>query len=123
MRSNTFRSGKLIATAMFEVQDQAQFQAQPARNLLNGYESLIPLTGADLDAIEGLAVLLNAETARLGIVYDVQAYRTHASAIAAWWITRRQSAPSDPLGLREHRRPEIGPDKASRPTGIQPSGR
>jgi hypothetical protein len=105
-----FDLAKLIATAMFDVQDQAQFRAQPTTELLQGYESLKPLTGTDLDALEGAAVLLNAETARLGIVYDIEAYRIHASAVAAWWITHRRTAPSDPLGLRRHRRPEARTD-------------
>jgi hypothetical protein len=42
-------------------------------------------------------VLLNAETARLGAALHIEGYRTRASAIGDWWITRRQRAPSSRL--------------------------
>ena len=71
--------------------------------LLAGYESLRPLTDADLAALEGLMVLLGEETARLGEVHRDDAYRSHAAAVASWWITRRRLAPDDPLGIRSSR--------------------
>jgi hypothetical protein len=98
-----FDLAKLITTGMFRGSDQARFQARKTTQLLDGYESVRALSDAELVALEGLAVLLNEETARLGSVYDIDAYRRSADAVASWWITRRRRTPSDPLGIRAAR--------------------
>jgi len=98
-----FDLAKLIATGMFRGSDQVRFQVRKTTQLLDGYESVRPLSDAELVVLEGLAVLLNEETARLGAVYDIDAYRRSADAVASWWITRRRRTASDPLGIRAAR--------------------
>lgn len=98
-----FDLAKLIATGLFTVEDRARFHARRTAELLQGYESLRVLSEAELVGLEGLVVLMNEETARLGDLHDDDAYRTKASAIARWWITRRRQAPHDPLRIRSSR--------------------
>jgi Ser/Thr protein kinase RdoA (MazF antagonist) len=98
-----FDLAKLIATGMFRGGEQVRFQARKTTQLLEGYESVRPLADAELDALEGLAVLLNEETARLGTVYDIDEYKRAADAVACWWIARRKRTRSDPLGIRTAR--------------------
>ncbi len=98
--SPVFDLAKLIATGLFQIGDQVQFQAHRARDLLAGYASVRKLSQAELVALEGLAVLLNEETARLGQQYGIQDYIDRAEAIATWWIARYHDAEHDPLGIR-----------------------
>ncbi|GAA1883727.1 phosphotransferase enzyme family protein [Asanoa iriomotensis] len=98
-----FDLAKLIATGMFRGGEQVRFQARKTTRLIEGYESVRPLADAELVALEGLAVLLNEETARLGTVYDIDEYRRAADAVASWWIARRRRTRSDPLGIRTAR--------------------
>lgn len=106
-----FDLAKLIATGMFRTTDmfrtggRVRFQARKTMELLEGYESIRMLSDTELLALEALTVLINGETARLGEVFDVQAYRTNADAVASWWITRRYRSASDPLGIRATRKP------------------
>jgi hypothetical protein len=44
-------------------------------------------------------VLLNEESARLGMTYGVDAYCARASAVGDWWIARRRRRAADPLGI------------------------
>jgi Ser/Thr protein kinase RdoA (MazF antagonist) len=98
-----FDLAKLIATGMFRGGEQVRFQARKTTQLIEGYESVRALSDAELVALEGLAVLLNEETARLGTVYDIETYRRAADAVASWWIARRRRTRSDPLGIRTAR--------------------
>jgi len=104
-----FDLAKLIVTGMFRAADRIQFQTRKTLELLEGYESIRALSDTEILALEGLAVLLNEEIARLGEVYDVPAYREHADAVASWWIARRYRSPSDPLGIRASRHPTSRP--------------
>jgi hypothetical protein len=109
-----FDLAKLIATGMFSGGDQVRFQVRRTTQLLEGYESVRALSDSELVALEGLAVLLNEETARLGAAYDIDSYRLTADAVATWWIARRRRIPGDPLGIRASRRvPGSGPDIGS----------
>ncbi|MGH4017955.1 MAG: phosphotransferase enzyme family protein [Pseudonocardiaceae bacterium] len=103
-----FDLAKLIATGMFRTGERVRFQARKTTQLLEGYESVRSLSDAELVALEGLAVLLNEETARLGSVYDLDSYRRTADAVAAWWIARRRRTRSDPLGIRTARQAPAG---------------
>jgi Ser/Thr protein kinase RdoA (MazF antagonist) len=100
-----FDLAKLIATGMFRGGDQVRFQARKTTQLIEGYEAVRPLADGELVALEGLAVLLNEETARLGTVYDIDEFRRTADAVASWWIARRRRTRSDPLGIRTARQP------------------
>jgi Ser/Thr protein kinase RdoA (MazF antagonist) len=100
-----FDLAKLMATGMFRTGERTRFQVRKATQLLEGYESVRVLSPAELVALEGLAVLLNEQTALLGARYDVEQYRTAADAVAAWWIARRRRSPTDPLGIRAARKP------------------
>jgi hypothetical protein len=111
-----FDLAKLIATGMFRGGEQVRFQARKTTLLLEGYESVRALSDAELVALEGLAVLLNEETARLGTVYDIETYRRAADAVASWWIARRRRTRSDPLGIRTARQsPGADGDAADQP--------
>jgi hypothetical protein len=100
-----FDLAKLFATDMFVlIGGRARFQTRRAAELLAGYESLRPLSEEDLAVLEGLMVLLIGETARRGGLTDDAVYRCYASAVADWWIRRRQRAFHDPLGIRRARR-------------------
>lgn len=110
-----FDLAKLIATGMFSGGDSVRFQVRRATQLIEGYEGVRALSDSELVALEGLAVLLNEETARLGAAYDIDSYRRTADAVAAWWIARRRRVPGDPLGLRATRR---APDRGT-PPGVQ----
>lgn len=112
-----FDLAKLIATGMFRGSGQVRFQVRKTTHLLEGYESVRGLSDAELAALEGLAVLLNEETARLGTVYDIKAYRRTADAVASWWIARRRRTRADPLGIRTARKPAA----ANRETVSQPA--
>ena len=108
-----FDLAKLIATGMFHTGQRTRFQARKTTQLLEGYESVRGLSDAELVALEGLAVLLNEQTARLGAMYDVETYRRNSDAVAAWWIARRRRTPSDPLGIRTARQPaNTDPDRS-----------
>lgn len=97
-----FDLAKLLATGFFVHQgERARYQQARAADLLAGYRSIRPLKQAEVAAIEGFAVILNEEIARLGHAYDVPDYQRKANAVGAWWTTRRRQRPQDPLGLRE----------------------
>lgn len=101
--SPTFDLAKLIATGFFRVgekDDPVRFQRSRAAELLAGYQSISPLREAELTAIEGFAVVLNEEIARLGYTYDVTAYQQQADAVGEWWTKRRRRDRHNPLGLR-----------------------
>ena len=98
-----FDLAKLLATGFFRIgrdNDTVRFQQSRASDLLAGYQSIRPLTQAEIAAIEGFAVILNGETARLGHVYDVAGYRDQADAVGRWWIARHRRKRQDPLGIR-----------------------
>lgn len=112
-----FDLAKLIATGMFRGGEQVRFQARKTTQLIEGYESVRPLADTELVALEGLAVLLNEETARLGTVYDIDEYRRAADAVASWWIARRRRTRSDPLGIRTARQSNAADrDPSDQPT-------
>jgi Ser/Thr protein kinase RdoA (MazF antagonist) len=112
--SRAFDLAKLIATGFFRVgekNDPVRFQRSRATDLLAGYQSISRLGEAELTAIEGFAVILNEEIARLGYTYDVPAYQQQAHAVGEWWTKRRRRDRHNPLGLRpsgpsgQHRTP------------------
>ncbi|MEU9918823.1 phosphotransferase [Streptomyces sp. NPDC051001] len=106
-----FDLAKLLATGFFVHRDgRAHYRQSRAADLLGGYRSIRPLRSAEVAAIEGFAVILNEEIARLGHAYGVDAYRRQADAVGSWWTSRRRQRPLDPLGLRE---------PAAEPTGQQ----
>jgi aminoglycoside phosphotransferase (APT) family kinase protein len=94
-----FDLAKLIATGFFASGTRARFRQQRAGELLRGYCEVRPLSAQETAALEGVAVLLNEETARLGMAYDVEAYRAQASAVGDWWVARRRRRVGDPLGI------------------------
>jgi len=100
-----FDLAKLIATGMFQKGERVRFQARKATAFIEGYETVRALSDTELVALEGLAVVLNEETARLGEVYDVEAFRDSAESVASWWIARRRRSKHDPLGIRSSRTP------------------
>ena len=96
-----FDLAKLIATGFFHIKDRTvRLRQQATAALLAGYQSVRPLTPAEHAAIEGFAVILNEEIARLGHQFDVASYREQASAVGAWWANRRRRSRRDPLGIR-----------------------
>ncbi|MGH3901296.1 MAG: phosphotransferase enzyme family protein [Pseudonocardiaceae bacterium] len=95
-----FDLAKLIATGFFRLGLDVRFQTRRTAELLEGYNSIRSLSDVEVVAIEGLAVILNEETARLGMLYDVEKYRKNAEEVASWWISRRKRARTDPLGIR-----------------------
>jgi Ser/Thr protein kinase RdoA (MazF antagonist) len=95
-----FDLAKLIATGCFELGTKARFQRQRVARLVEGYASVRTLSHNEASALEGLALLLNEETARIGMAYDVDGYRVQADTVASWWITRRRRQGADPLGIR-----------------------
>src|SRR5262249_23159193 len=102
--SPAFDLAKLFATGFFQVNPKTQrvrFRASRAMDLLAGYQSIRPLTSAEITAIEGFALVLNEQTAVLGERFDVAAYRQQARAVGGWWTRRRQRGRTDPLGLRQ----------------------
>ncbi len=102
-----FDLAKLIVTGLFGAGGggRVRFHARKATELLQGYESIRALSDTELVALEGLAVLIAEETARLGKGYGVPADRPSADAVATWWIARRLHSRSDPLGIRASRQP------------------
>lgn len=96
-----FDLAKLIATGFFEIGAKVRFREQRVAQLLEGYTSRRSLTKQEAAALEGLALLLNEETARIGMVYGVDAYREQAAAVAGWWITRHRRRGANPLGIRD----------------------
>lgn len=96
-----FDLAKLIATGFFHVgQQTVRLRKRDAAALLAGYQSVRPLTEAEYAAIEGFAVILTEEIARLGHQFDMCSYREQASAVGTWWANRRRRSPRDPLGIR-----------------------
>ena len=108
-----FDLAKLLATGMFVSGNQTRFQVRKATQLLEGYETVTALSPAELVVLEGLAILLNEQTALLGARYDIEDYRTAADGVARWWIARRRRNPADPLGIRAARKPAVGPTAAA----------
>ncbi|MEV0898219.1 phosphotransferase [Actinoplanes sp. NPDC049802] len=100
-----FDLARLIATGMFSESGsgQVRFQLRKTLRLLAGYESVRPLSDVELVALEGLVVLINGQTARLGTEYDIDRYRHAADTGASWWITRRRRTRTDPFGIRAAR--------------------
>jgi hypothetical protein len=96
-----FDLAKLIATGFFEIGTKARLRLQRVTQLLEGYTAQRSLSDKEADALEGLALLLNEETARIGMVYDVEPYREQAAAVAGWWIARRRRRGTNPLGIRD----------------------
>jgi Ser/Thr protein kinase RdoA (MazF antagonist) len=96
-----FDLAKLIATGFFEIGAKARLRLQQVTQLLDGYTTLRSLSDREADALEGLALLLNEETARIGMVYDVEPYRQQAAAVGTWWIARRRRLGANPLGIRD----------------------
>jgi Phosphotransferase enzyme family len=95
-----FDLAKLIATGFFRIGQGARLQLRQTAELLEGYSSVRGLSDLEVVAVEGLAVMLNEEIARLGALYDVEAYRRQADTVAWWWITRRRRLRGNPLGIR-----------------------
>jgi Phosphotransferase enzyme family len=95
-----FDLAKLIATGFFDVGARVRFREQRVTRLLEGYTARRSLTGQEAVALEGLALLLNEETARIGMVYGVDSYSEQAAAVAGWWIARRKRRGTNPLGIR-----------------------
>lgn len=112
-----FDLAKLIATGLFRTRDRARFQVRRTTELLEGYETVRPLSDIELFALEGLAVLLNEQTAYLGNMHDIEEYRRDADAVASWWITRRGNALRDPLGIRAARQAPTRSDEEN----VQPT--
>jgi Ser/Thr protein kinase RdoA (MazF antagonist) len=96
-----FDLAKLIATGFFEIGAKVRFREQRVAQLLEGYTARRSLTKEEAAALEGLALLLNEETARIGMVYGVDTYREQAAAVAGWWIARRRRRGMNPLGIRD----------------------
>jgi hypothetical protein len=96
-----FDLAKLIATGFFDVGARVRFREQRASQLLEGYTARRSLSGKEVAALEGLTLLLNEETARIGMAYGVDSYREQAAAVAGWWIARRGRRASNPLGVRD----------------------
>jgi Phosphotransferase enzyme family len=95
-----FDLAKLIATGFFRVGQGARLRLRQTSELLEGYSSVRGLSDSEVVAVEGLAVMLNEEIARLGALYDVETYRRHADTVASWWIARRRRVRGNPLGIR-----------------------
>jgi Phosphotransferase enzyme family len=110
-----FDLAKLIATGCFEIGAKVRFREQRVAQLLEGYTARRSLTKQEAAALEGLALLLNEETARIGMVYGVDTYREQAAAVAGWWIARRRRRGTNPLGIRDL----LGPAPATLVTGHQ----
>ncbi|GLX06597.1 phosphotransferase [Microbispora sp. NBRC 16548] len=109
-----FDLAKLIATGFFRISSStgtAVFRQSRATDLLAGYQSIRPLSAAEIAALEGFALILNEETARLGHLYDVATYREQADAVGSWWTIRRRRKPSDPLGIRTASRTPNAPPR------------
>ncbi len=96
-----FDLAKLIATGFFEIGAKVRFREQLVAQLVEGYTARRSLTTKEGAALEGLALLLNEETARIGMVYGVDTYREQAAAVAGWWIARRRRRATNPLGIRD----------------------
>jgi Phosphotransferase enzyme family len=110
-----FDLAKLIATGFFEIGAKVRFREQRVAQLLEGYTSRRSLTKKEAAALEGLALLLNEETARIGMAYGVDTYSEQAAAVAGWWIARRRRRGMNPLGIRDL----LDPAPASLVTGQQ----
>jgi hypothetical protein len=95
-----FDLAKLIATGLFRVGQGARLQQRQTAQLLEGYSSVRGLSDSEVVAVEGLAVMLNEETARLGALYGVERYRRRGETVGSWWISRRRRMRADPLGIR-----------------------
>ncbi|MEU1824121.1 phosphotransferase [Streptomyces abikoensis] len=100
--SPVFDLAKLLATGFFRTHGTnpvAQYDKNRAAELMRGYQQVRRLSDLEIAALEGFALLLNEETARLGITYDNPDYLQQASAVGAWWTSRRRQT-TNPLGLR-----------------------
>ncbi len=62
-----FDLAKLIATGFFDISATVRFRQQRVAQLLEGYTARRSLTRTEAAALEGLALLLNEETARIGV--------------------------------------------------------
>jgi hypothetical protein len=96
-----FDLAKLIATGFFEIGAKVRFREQRVAQLLEGYTARRSMSEKEAAALEGLALLLNEETARIGMVYGVDTYSEQAAAVAGWWIARRRRQGTNPLGIRD----------------------
>lgn len=96
-----FDLAKLIATGFFQIGAKVRFRERGAAQLLEGYTARRSLTEKEAAALEGLALLLNEETARIGMTYGVDTYREQAAAVAGWWIARHRRRGANPLGIRD----------------------
>jgi len=97
-----FDLAKLIATGFFALGPRARFRERRVAELLQGYTEIRSLSAQEAAALEGVALLLNEQTARLGAAYDIDSYRTQASAVGDWWIARSRRRRADPLGISDH---------------------
>lgn len=95
-----FDLAKLVATGFFTFGSQVRFRTRRATELLEGYNTVRRLSEEEVAALEGLALLLNEETAKLGMMYGVDEYRDRAAAVGSWWIARRRRRIANPLGIR-----------------------
>ncbi|WP_372412727.1 phosphotransferase enzyme family protein [Streptomyces luteireticuli] len=97
-----FDLAKLLTTGCFHIHGNepvARFDKGRAADLLHGYQQVRRLSAIETAALEGFALLLNEETARLGIIYGNPDYTHQAAVVGSWWVSRRGQT-TDPLGLR-----------------------
>jgi len=83
-----FDLAKLIATGFFVIGPRARLRQRRVAELLQGYTAIRSLSAQETAALEGVALLLNEQTARLGAAYGIDSYRAQASAVGDWWIAR-----------------------------------
>jgi hypothetical protein len=114
-----FDLAKLVATGFFQIGARARLREQRVAQLLQGYASVRSLTMQEATALEGLALLLNEEIARLGMAYDIDEYRRQASAVGNWWIARRRRQ-GNPLGIGSLFRPAPAPPTTDRQLALWP---
>ena len=107
-----FDLAKLIVSGFFVFGNRAHLRHRGLTRLLDGYTDVRGLSGNEVGALEGLALLLNEETARLGRDHDIKEYRDQALAVGGWWVARARRGKVDPFGVRQRRRPpEVGEAK------------
>jgi hypothetical protein len=115
-----FDLAKLVATGFFQIGTRARLREQRVAQLLQGYASVRSLTMQEVTALEGLALLLNEEIARLGMAYNIDEYSRRASAVGNWWIARRRRQPGNPLGIGNLVRPAPASPAAGRQLALWP---